>query len=59
MKADLEISSNKSFKYSKLLTTKVNYQHNDKGRPLCKGECRDTCAGAPIGGNDAGKERAG
>ena len=44
-KADLEINSNKTFPYTKLLTTKVNYEYNDKKRPICKGKCQDTCSG--------------
>jgi len=44
-KADLQVSSNKTFQYTKMFTTKVDYVYNDKGRPQCKDGCKDMCAG--------------
>ena len=44
-KAGLQINSNKTFNYTNFFTTKVDYVKNDKGRPICKDDCKDACAG--------------
>ena len=47
----MKVSSNKTFQYTKMFTTKVDYVYNDKGRPECKDGCQDMCSG------DSGDEK--
>ena len=45
MKADLTISSNKTFPFTKMLTTHINFTLNEFDAPVCEGRCQDMCGG--------------